>query len=134
MTESSEPSGVVLKHKWNANGHKGKLIADDTGIAIAGSSHVKRTKTNGFWSKSTSERIWSDNHYLVHWADVTNIDIIQPETKNFAGSTINADRVDLVVDTPSEHLMFDLHYTNTAKVNNQLGPYIAQIRNRRNST
>jgi len=97
------------------------------------SSSVKRTKTKGFWSKSTSERIF-DHHYLARWADVTNIDITQPETKNFAGATINADRVDLVVDTASDHLMFDLKYTSTAKVNNQLGPYIAQIRNRRNST
>ncbi len=29
MAESNEPSGVVLKHKWKANGHSGKLVADD---------------------------------------------------------------------------------------------------------
>ena len=132
MAESNEPSGVVLKHKWKANGHSGKLVADDTGIAIV-SSTVKRTKTKGFWSKSTHERIF-DHYYLARWVDVTNIDITQPETKNFAGSTINADNVDLIVDTASNHLMFDLKYTSTAKVNNQLGPYIAQVRNRRNST
>jgi hypothetical protein len=131
MTESGEPSVVVLKRKWKADGHKGKLIADDTGIAIA-SSRIKRTKTKGFWSKSTHEQIFEQPHYLARWADVTNIDITQPETKNFAGSTINADNVDLVVDTASNHLMFDLKYTSTAKVNNQLGPYIAQVRNRRN--
>ena len=131
MTDSSEPSGVVLKHKWKADGHHGKLIADDSGIAIV-SSTVKRTKTKGFWSKSTHERI-VDHYYLARWADVTNIDITQREAKQFAGSTINATSVDLIVDTASQHFLFDLK-SNTTRLNNQLGPYIAQVRNRQNST
>jgi hypothetical protein len=128
MTEGNESSHIVLKRKWKADGHEGKLVADDTGIAIE-SSHVKRTKKKGFWSSSTSERI-TEQHYLARWADVTNIDITQPPTSNFAGSTLNSNRVDLVVDTTSQHLMFDLHSTNPGRVNNELGPYIAQVRNR----
>lgn len=92
----------------------GPLVADEKGIAVDASER------SGL--KKTTRRI-----YVAHWADVTSVQISQPEPKQIGGSTINGHSVDLTVGTADRHMAFHLKFTDRARVTNQLGRYIAQV-------
>ncbi len=119
------PDAVTLTGSWkvihNGRTDSGPLVADDRGLAV----DVSTSERKGMKKITTTRRV-----YVVSWEDVTNVDITQPQTHNFGGSTINANTVELVVETTSRELAFTLKRTSPVTVRNQLGPYLSRVKRR----
>lgn len=113
---------LIKNYKVNVDGKivTGPLMVSALGVAVG-------AKTGRKWKGIKPVDTFEQRYWICRWDDVTGYEIMQPQSNQFAGSTINNHQVIVTLKTAGNQHSFTLKNTDPTRVRNLFGPYLAKV-------